>query len=129
MDKNNIAEIIEMTETLLQIKRGSLRWGIKGTTMAGERYMCGYFSYNDHDFVHILAPIESYAEDDPEMVSDILWLENEVMEQIPKVLGAYGLTSLLQNVGMKGMKFMFVANIREENIKPYSVDLTKISLN
>ena len=91
--------------------------------------MCGYFSYKGHEFANILAPISDSAINDSDMIGHILYMEEEIMEQIPKVIGTYGLLALLQNVGMKGMKFMFVANMEPEELPKISVDLSNIQLN
>lgn len=111
MIKNTIKEIIEMTETILGIKGGSITWSIVGRQFKGSSYVCVQFSINSFEFINIMSPIENEYKNDEEMINDILSAEDEICDRVISVLSTYGLINLVRNVSEKQMKFMYIVNL------------------
>lgn len=96
--------------------------------MFGDKYhACLYFLLNEFEFINVLAPIRSKGE--VERVAEIAYLEDGMIESTSLMLGCYGMASLVEFFGKKGVLFVYKLKSEPPDMLSMLVDPDMLSLN
>lgn len=114
MVKNIINNSIELTEASLNMMAGDITWSVISKKYNGGLYLCLEFSLKGNEFINIVGQLYDKYNDSLDMVDDVMYVENALIEKAPVFLATYGLSTLVENVGKAGMKMIFVVDVDKE---------------
>ena len=100
-----------MTEAILRMKRGTITWSVKMKKYQREKCVYVEFSLNGKEFVNIIGLMKRRYIDEIDILEDIAYIEDSLLEKVPSILSTYGLCSLVETVGKDKNTFTYVIDV------------------
>lgn len=117
-----------MCEDMAGLSRGSITWNITNRKFVGEPCVCLSIKINGKEFVSISSLIQKKYKNAEDLLYDVSVAQDYLSEKVQVILGTYGLVNLVQNIGMKDLRFVYVTDSTITDERP-GIEIGSVSVN
>lgn len=108
--RNHIEDSIGMAESFLNLKRGSITWGIDTRKVDRKHYVCAFFKFNGGEFINVMSLIDSRHRSDEGLLIDVGDAHDSVIRRIPSVLSVYGIVNMIETLAKRGVRLVYISD-------------------
>lgn len=108
--RNHVEESIGMAESFLNLKRGSITWGIDTRKVDGGHYVCAFFKFEGREFINVMSYIDSKHKTNEGLIIDVGDAHDSVIRRIPSVLSVYGVVNMIETLAKRGVRLVYISD-------------------